>query len=304
MKLPGRPKTVGQVISLPVGSILPSPHQPRRDFNMEELDVLSKSIAQNGLLSPITVRRDPTGGGRYFLIAGERRLLACRRLGWEEVPAIVSDAPEANAAVLTLIENLHRQDLNCFEEAEGIYALMKESGLSQQKICAMLAKPQPTVANKLRLLRLDPQVRQFLIDHGMGERMARALLALPGTDRQLKAARHILQNQMSARQAEGYIAMLTGRGAAGPWGTCGISGCFFPRWTRRWRRSSAAGSRWRHRRQKRRTLFATPSGCPRQRHPGGSGRPPRHRTGKGAAEEAVPARRPPAGRQHIRASHS
>ena len=164
MKLPGRPKTVGQVISLPVGSILPSPHQPRRDFNMEELDVLSKSIAQNGLLSPITVRRDPTGGGRYFLIAGERRLLACRRLGWEEVPAIVSDAPEANAAVLTLIEHLHRQDLNCFEEAEGIYALMKESGLSQQKVCAMLAKPQPTVANKLRLLRLSPACQALLLD--------------------------------------------------------------------------------------------------------------------------------------------
>ena len=210
MKLPGRPKTLRQVISLPVGSILPSPHQPRRDFDLEELDILSKSIAQNGLLSPIIVRRDPAGGGRYFLIAGERRLLACRRLGYEEVPAIVSDAPEANAAVLTLIENLHRQDLNCFEEAEGIYALMKESGLSQQKVCAMLAKPQPTVANKLRLLRLDPQVRQFLIDHRMGERIARCLLALEGTDRQLKAARHILQNQMSARQAEGYISTLTG----------------------------------------------------------------------------------------------
>lgn len=210
MKLPGRPKTVGQVISLPVGSILPSPHQPRRDFDLAELDILSKSIAQNGLLSPVTVRRDPAGGGRYFLIAGERRLLACRRLGWEEVPAIISDVPEANAAVLTLIENLHRQDLNCFEEAEGIYALMKESGLSQQKVCAMLAKPQPTVANKLRLLRLDPQVRQFLIDHGMGERMARTLLAIPGTDRQLKAARHICQNQMSARQAESYVASLTG----------------------------------------------------------------------------------------------
>ena len=210
MKLPGRPKTLRQVISLPVGSILPSPHQPRRDFDLEELDILSKSIAQNGLLSPIIVRRDPAGGGRYFLIAGERRLLACRRLGYEEVPAIVSDAPEANAAVLTLIENLHRQDLNCFEEAEGIYALMKESGLSQQKVCAMLAKPQPTVANKLRLLRLDPQARQFLIDHRMGERIARCLLALEGTDRQLKAARHILQNQMSARQAEGYISTLTG----------------------------------------------------------------------------------------------
>ena len=203
MKLPGRPKTINQVVSLPVGSILPSPHQPRRDFNLAELDILAKSIAQNGLLCPITIRKDPEGGNRYFLIAGERRLLACRRLGYEEVPAVISTAPEANAAVLTLIENLHRQDLNCFEEAEGIYALMKESGLSQQKICAM-------VANKLRLLRLDPQVRQFLIDHGMGERIARSLLALTGADRQLRAARHILQNQMSARQAEAYIATLTG----------------------------------------------------------------------------------------------
>ncbi len=210
MKLPGRPKTINQVVSLPVGSILPSPHQPRRDFNLAELDILAKSIAQNGLLCPITVRKDPEGGNRYFLIAGERRLLACRRLGYGEVPAVISTAPEANAAVLTLIENLHRQDLNCFEEAEGIYALMKESGLSQQKICAMLAKPQPTVANKLRLLRLDPQVRQFLIDHGMGERIARSLLPLPGAARQLRAARHILQNQMSARQAEAYIATLTG----------------------------------------------------------------------------------------------
>lgn len=210
MRMPGRPKALNQVVSLPVGSILPSPHQPRRDFNLEELDTLARSISQNGLLSPITVRKDPAGGNRYFLIAGERRLLACRRLGYEEVPAIISAVPEANAAVLTLIENLHRQDLNCFEEAEGIYALMKESGLSQQKVCAMLAKPQPTVANKLRLLRLDPQVRQFLTDHGIGERIARALLPLEGTDRQLRAARHILQNQMSARQAESYIASLLG----------------------------------------------------------------------------------------------
>lgn len=210
MKLPGRPKALNQVVSLPVGSILPSPHQPRRDFNLDELDILARSISQNGLLAPITVRKDPAGGGRYFLIAGERRLLACRRLGYDEIPAIITTVPEANAAVLTLIENLHRQDLNCFEEAEGIYALMKESGLSQQKVCAMLAKPQPTVANKLRLLRLDPQVRQFLIDHGMGERIARSLLALTGADRQLRAARHILQNQMSARQAEAYIATLTG----------------------------------------------------------------------------------------------
>ena len=102
MRMPGRPKALNQVVSLPVGSILPSPHQPRRDFNLAELDILAKSIAQNGLLCPITVRKDPEGGNRYFLIAGERRLLACRRLGYEEVPAVISTAPEANAAVLTL----------------------------------------------------------------------------------------------------------------------------------------------------------------------------------------------------------
>ncbi len=261
MKLPGRPKTINQVVSLPVGSILPSPHQPRRDFNLAELDILAKSIAQNGLLCPITVRKDPEGGNRYFLIAGERRLLACRRLGYEEVPAVISTAPEANAAVLTLIENLHRQDLNCFEEAEGIYALMKESGLSQQKICAMLAKPQPTVANKLRLLRLDPQVRQFLIDHGMGERIARSLLALTGADRQLRAARHILQNQMSARQAE--ASPVPRRGTAGPWATCGTCESSSPRWIKRWRRLNAAASRCRPRPPRRRTLSVTPSGCPK-----------------------------------------
>ena len=90
MRMPGRPKALNQVVSLPVGSILPSPHQPRRDFNLEELDTLARSISQNGLLSPITVRKDPAGGNRYFLIAGERRLLACRRLGYEEVPAIIT----------------------------------------------------------------------------------------------------------------------------------------------------------------------------------------------------------------------
>lgn len=208
MKLLGRPKTLNQVISLPVERILPSPHQPRRDFDLEELDVLAKSIAQNGLLTPVTVRRDPQGGDRYYLVAGERRLLACRRLGYTEIPAILWDGEESSAAVLTLIENLHRQDLNCFEEAEGIYALMKESGLSQQKVCAMLAKPQPTVANKLRLLKLDPAVRQYLVDQGLGERTARTLLALDGAQRQMRAARHIAENGLNARQAESYVASL------------------------------------------------------------------------------------------------
>ena len=208
MKLMNRPKVVGQVLSLPLDRILPSPHQPRRDFDLGELDSLAKSIAENGLLSPVTVRRAPGEGEKYFLVAGERRLLACRRLGYREIPAILWEGEESDAAVLTLIENLHRQDLNCFEEAEGIYALMKESGLSQQKICAMLATPEPTVANNLRLLKLDPEVRQYLLDQGLGERTARTLLALSGAERQMRAARHIAEHRLTARQAEAYVASL------------------------------------------------------------------------------------------------
>ena len=106
MKFGGRPKVVNKVVLLPVEEIHPSPYQPRRYFGEEELDSLARSIAQNGLLSPIIVRKDEEGG--YQLIAGERRLMACRRLGQWEIPAIVQEKDDLSAAVLTLIENLHR----------------------------------------------------------------------------------------------------------------------------------------------------------------------------------------------------
>ena len=206
MKLGGRPKVVNKVVLLPVEEIHPSPYQPRRYFGEEGLDSLGRSIAQNGLLSPIIVRKDEEGG--YQLIAGERRLMACRRLGQWEIPAIVQEKDDLSAAVLTLIENLHRENLSFFEEAEGIYQLIQESGLSQQKICAVLDMAQPTVANKLRLLRLSPAVRDTVEELGLTERIARALLRLEGEERQLKACRYIAAHHLTSAQGESYIARL------------------------------------------------------------------------------------------------
>ena len=200
-----RPEVVNKVVLLPAEEILPSPHQPRRIFDEKELDTLAKSISQNGLLVPVSVRKIPGG---YHLIAGERRLLACRRLGMRYIPAIVEERDELSAAVLTLIENIHRKNLNCFEEAEGILRLMEQEGMTQARVCNLVSMAQPTVANKLRLLRLEPQVREMVLSYGLGERVARALLALPGAQEREKACRYIGENALTAAQAEEYINSL------------------------------------------------------------------------------------------------
>lgn len=200
-----KPEVINKVLLLPIDEILPSPHQPRTIFNEKDLDTLAKSISQNGLLMPISVRRQ---NNELFLIAGERRLMACRRLGMRTIPAIVEDRDTLSSAVLTLIENLHRKDLNCFEEAEGIRQLMAEASLSQAQVCNFLSMAQSTVANKLRILRLNTAVRELLISYGLGERVARALLSLSEDKDQLAACRHIAEKSLTAAQAENYIATL------------------------------------------------------------------------------------------------
>lgn len=204
-----KPRTVGRIIMVPMNQIIPSPHQPRRTFDEEGLDVLARSIAQNGLLVPVSLRADEDG---YILIAGERRLRACKSLGWTEIPAVLLEKEEEEAAVLTLIENLHRENLNCFEEALGILRLMQMEGISQAKACAMLGKSQPAVANKLRLLRLPQSVRVLCQELELGERTCRSLLALESQgdseEKQLAACRYIHSHQLSAGQSEQYVASL------------------------------------------------------------------------------------------------
>ena len=167
----------GRVVFLPARSIRPNPAQPRKIFRPEALDELSDSIRQHGILQPLSVRRSGNG---YELIAGERRLRAAKLLGMAEVPCIVVEADSLRSAELAIIENLQREDLNMFDEASAISALIDLYGLTQEEVAAKLSASQSYVANKLRLLRFDDFERQVIIERRLTERHARALLRRAG----------------------------------------------------------------------------------------------------------------------------
>lgn len=190
---------------LSVDEIYPSPVQPRKRFPQESLKELSESIAQHGVLNPLTVRRR---NGKYELIAGERRLRAARLAGLREIPCIVIDANMEEASLLALVENIQRRDLDFVEEAEGIFQLIRLFGMSQEEVAKRLGKSQPSIANKLRLLRLPTDVLDSLRDHELTERHGRALLRLLTESEQRRALRYIVENRLNVSAAEEYIDSL------------------------------------------------------------------------------------------------
>lgn len=196
-------KKTAKLINVKLGQIRPSPFQPRRSFDEEELMGLADSIRKNGIIQPLAVRRREDGC--YELIAGERRLRAARFAGLKEVPCIEYTADDRKAAVLCLIENLQRRDLTLFEEAEGIRALMDEWGLSQYETAVRLGKSQSAVANKLRLLRLNTDQRARIVAAGLSERHARALLRLVEDKERDDALNVIIARGLSVRETEEYI---------------------------------------------------------------------------------------------------
>lgn len=190
---------------IPLGRIRPNPQQPRRSFDEEGLAELAASIRSCGILQPLTVRR--TGDG-YELVAGERRLRAARIAGLREVPCLVAQVGEEDSALLALMENLQRRDLDCWEEAQAIARLISRYGLSQEEAARRLGRAQPTVANKLRLLRLPEDVRALLRENGLTERHARALLRLQDPEVQRRAAGDMVRRGMNVAQAEAYVEKL------------------------------------------------------------------------------------------------
>ena len=192
-----------QYISL--GRIRPNPQQPRRSFDEEGLAELAASIRSCGILQPLTVRR---AGEGYELVAGERRLRAARIAGLREVPCLVAQVGEEDSALLALMENLQRRDLDCWEEAQAIARLISRYGLSQEEAARRLGRAQPTVANKLRLLRLPEDVRALLRENGLTERHARALLRLQDPEVQRRAAGDMVRRGMNVAQAEAYVEKL------------------------------------------------------------------------------------------------
>ena len=190
---------------IPLGRIRPNPQQPCRSFDEEGLAELAASIRSCGILQPLTVRR---AGEGYELVAGERRLRAARIAGLREVPCLVAQVGEEDSALLALMENLQRRDLDCWEEAQAIARLISRYGLSQEEAARRLGRAQPTVANKLRLLRLPEDVRALLRENGLTERHARALLRLQDPEVQRRAAGDMVRRGMNVAQAEAYVEKL------------------------------------------------------------------------------------------------
>ncbi len=185
-----------------VDDIQPSANQPRKSFDEYELWKLSASIRENGILQPLVVRPQKKG---YELIAGHRRLKAATMANLKQVPCIIYQADDENAAILTVIENLQRSDLNIFEEAQAISMLINRYGLTQSAACARLGIAQSTLANKLRLLKLTKGQQEKIMAAGLCERHARALLRIEDEEKRNELLNTVIAKQLSVAQTEEII---------------------------------------------------------------------------------------------------
>ena len=195
----------GGIVYLSTEDIVPNPVQPRKLFDDEGLEELSRSIKDYGILNPLSVR---LRGSRYELVAGERRLRAARLAGLKEVPCILLDVNMEDASLIALVENLQRRDLDFLEEANGINQLIRMFGMSQEEAARRIGKSQSAVANKLRLLRLPQDVLEGLRQNGLTERHGRALLRLPDSGSQRAALLYIIDNGLTVAATDAYIDAL------------------------------------------------------------------------------------------------
>jgi ParB family transcriptional regulator, chromosome partitioning protein len=188
------------LLEIPVDQIDVNPRQPRKTFDPASLDELARSLRTAGMLQPVVVRREP--GGRWQLIAGERRWRAAQRAGLERIPAVVREATDAESLELALVENLLREDLNPMEEAEAYQQVLTEFGWTQEHLAQRVGKDRSTIANALRLLRLPPSIQQDLRAGRLTMGHARALLSLTEPAQQLKLRDEILAHAWSVRATE------------------------------------------------------------------------------------------------------
>ena len=190
-------------VTVAVDKIRPNPYQPRQEMEKDSLAELEESIKQYGLMQPVVVRR--INESEYELIAGERRLRACKNIGLSEISAVVVKANGTDSAVMALIENIQRENLGYMEEAEAFLSLLAVHGLTQDELAARLGKNQSTIANKIRILKLSPEIREQLAKHGLSERHARALLRLPDEKSKKKALSAIISRGLNVVKAEELV---------------------------------------------------------------------------------------------------
>lgn len=193
-----------RIVRIPADRITASRYQPRIHFDEDALIDLSKSIQEQGLIQPITVRQIDD---HYEIIAGERRFRACRLAGITEVPCYVLTPNEDQAAQMALVENIQRQDLSAIEEAKGYVQIMRQSGLTQEQMAKKIGKSQSSVANKIRLLNLPDEIQEGVVENRISERHARALLSVE-SGKQKDVYQHIVEQGLTVRETEQYIEKL------------------------------------------------------------------------------------------------
>ncbi len=191
-----------KLLMLKPDDIKPSRHQPRKSFDEYELKLLADSIQSSGIIQPLAVRKGLDG--KYEIIAGERRFLAAKMVGLRRIPCVLHNTDDKTAAIYSIMENLQRQDLTFFEEAEAINRLIINFSMSQLEIASRLGLAQSTLSNKLRLLRLNESQRERITTARLTERHARALLRLDGDEREA-ALNHIIANGLNLKESEEYI---------------------------------------------------------------------------------------------------
>jgi ParB family transcriptional regulator, chromosome partitioning protein len=202
------PSAAGGVMQAPVEIIARNPRQPRVQFDAGELEELTASIREHGIIQPLIVSLGK--GGSFVLIAGERRLQAAKKAGLKTVPVIVRQASDRQHLELALIENVQRADLGPLEQAEAYQHLVQDFGLSQEQVAERVGKSRVAVTNTLRLLGLSAKVKQALVDVKITEGHARALLGLTGGKAQDAALQTVLKLFLSVRQTEGLVRKLGG----------------------------------------------------------------------------------------------
>jgi ParB family chromosome partitioning protein len=197
------------LLQLELGKIVPSPHQPRKDFPADKLAELTASIAAKGVIQPVIVR--PLGDGRYELIAGERRWRAAGQAGLARIPAVIRSVESAEAMEMSLIENVQREDLNPIETARGYQHIADTLDFTHEEIAARVGKDRSSVTNLIRLLSLPEEIQGDLAAGALSMGHARAILSIPGREGQLAARKVVLAKGLSVRETERLVKQL-GRG--------------------------------------------------------------------------------------------
>lgn len=191
--------------SIDVKLIVPNKYQPRKEFKDENIKELSHSIEVNGLIQPIIVRKI---GKKYELIAGERRLRASKMAGLKEIPSIIKDIDEKNSAKFALIENIQRENLNVIEEAKAYKDLIEKYNLTQEQLSSELGKSRSHISNTIRLLNLDQEILDYIIDGRLSQGHAKVLLSVKDKELQKDINKEIIERQLSVRETESLISKI------------------------------------------------------------------------------------------------